>query len=213
MARLFLILGIVLMVVAMGLLMFMVTANNNETFNMLMDTLHCNEKEEFTMWMGSYQRYGTFDEHGGYPVAWYCELPDGEQRDVSGRVVITMVVSFVVPFLLGLFMLMGSIGAMVRRGVSGLMGNVMRQGTIGVQPTVIDLRQGTTGYQNLPPQTKQVIDSLRQGMMVQGTTMQTGQGGTLTDRLRQLEDAFNQGLISKDEYDKARTALLDKMDD
>jgi hypothetical protein len=76
------------------------------------------------------------------------------------------------------------------------------------------LRQGSTGYENLPPQAKQVIDSLRQGMTTQGTTMQAGQSGaSLADKLRQLEDAYNQAFISKEEYDKARAALLDKIDD
>jgi hypothetical protein len=215
MGRTLLIFGIVLMVVAMSLLTFLVSSTESETFINLMQRLHCTEKETFNMWMGSSQRIGTSGNSYGRPVQWTCVLADGEESDVSGRVFMTMAVAFVVPFLLGLFMLMGGIGMMVKRGVSGLMGNVIgRTGTMGVQSTVIDLRQGTQGYENLPPQAKQVIDSLRQGMTTQGTTMQAGQSGaTLADKLRQLEDAYNQAFISKEEYDQARAALLDKIDD
>jgi hypothetical protein len=217
MGRFLLIFGIVLMVVAMGLLLFMVTATESETFTSLMQRLHCTEKEEFSMWMGSLERTGTFGNSYGRPVVWSCVLPDGEEREVTGRVVMTLIVIFVVPFLLGLFMLMGGIGMMVKRGVSGLMGNVIgRTGTMGVQSTVIDLRQGTQGYENLPPQAKQVIDSLRQGMTSQSVNMVSSSsqsGSTLADKLRQLEEAYNQAFISKEEYDKARAALLDKIDD
>jgi hypothetical protein len=214
MGRFLLIFGIVLMVVAMSLLTFLVSSTESETFNNLMQRLHCTEKETFNMWMGSSQRIGTSGNSYGRPVQWTCVLADEEERDVSGRVFMTMVVAFVVPFLLGLFMMMGGIGMMVKRGVSGLMGNVIGRSSTGVQSTVIDLRQGAAGYENLPPQAKQVIDSLRQGMTTQGITMQTGQGGaSLADKLRQLEEAYNQAFISKEEYDKARAALLDKIDD
>jgi hypothetical protein len=214
MGRFLLIFGIVLMVVAMGLLLFMVTATESETFMSLMQRLHCNEKEEFSMWMGSLQPTGTFGNSYGRPVVWSCVLPDNEEREVTGRVVMTLILMFAVPFVLGLIMLLSGIGLMVKRGVSGLMGSVIGRSSTGVQSTVIDLRQGSTGYENLPPQAKQVIDSLRQGMTTQGTTMQAGQSGaSLADKLRQLEDAYNQAFISKEEYDKARAALLDKIDD
>src|SRR5215207_1090671 len=102
MGRFLLIFGIILMAVASVALTFMVGATESETFNNLMRQLHCNEKEEFNMWIGSPQRTGTFDNSYGRPVEWTCVLPDGEERDVSGRVVATMAVAFVVPFLLGL---------------------------------------------------------------------------------------------------------------
>jgi hypothetical protein len=216
MGRILLIFGIVLMVVAMGLLLFMVTATESETFTSLMQRLHCTEKEEFSMWMGSYQPTGTFGNSYGRPVVWSCVLPDSEEREVTGRVVLTLVVVFVVPFVLGLIMLLSGIGLMVKRGVSGLMGNVLGRSSPGVQSTVIDLRQGSAGYENLPPQARQMIDSLRQGMTSQSVNMVSNSsqsGSTLVDKLRQLEEAYNQAFISKEEYDKARAALLDKIDD
>jgi hypothetical protein len=213
MGKLMLILGIVLMAVAIGLLLFMTTQIQSERFGDLMTRLYCTEKEHFTVWQGAYE-YDSFRRSGGYPTAFYCETEDGEQRDISGNVVLAMIVSFVVPFLLGLFMLMGGIGLMVKRGVSGLMKNVGNLQTVRSQSTVIDLRQGTTGYDSLAPDMKQMVDSLRQGFGGQvGSQVNVNHGGSLTERLSQLEDAYRQGLISKDEYDKARAAILDKMDD
>ena len=209
MGKLLLILGIVLMVVAVGLLVFMTTQIQSESFGDLMTRLYCTEKEHFTVWQGAYE-YDSFRRSGGYPTAFYCETADGEQRDISGNVVIAMIASFVVPFLLGLFMMMAGIGLMVKRGVSGLIKNVGNMQTVRGQSMTFDLRQGTTGYDNLSPDMKQTVDSLRQGFAGQANV---NHGGSLSERLSQLEEAYRQGLISKDEYDKARAAILDKMDD
>ncbi|MEM9952760.1 MAG: SHOCT domain-containing protein [Chloroflexota bacterium] len=38
-------------------------------------------------------------------------------------------------------------------------------------------------------------------------------GGTLSERLQQLEDARRQGLITQAEYEQVRQAILDRMDD
>ena len=214
MGRLFLILGIVLMAVATGLLVYMTTQTDSEQFGNLIERLYCNEDEHYAKWQGAYQ-YDSFRRSGGYPVAFYCETADGTQREISGNVILVMIASFVVPSLLGLFMMMGGIGLMVKRGVSGLMKNVGNMQTVRTHSNVIDLRQGSEGYDNLSPDVKQMVDSLRQGMGAVSTQMQSqGQsGGSLAERLRQLDDAYNQGLISREEYDKARAAIIDKMDD
>ena len=44
------------------------------------------------------------------------------------------------------------------------------------------------------------------------TVHQTGPDD-LSDRLQQLKDAYNKNLITKEEYDRVRQAILDSMDD
>jgi hypothetical protein len=71
----------------------------------------------------------------------------------------------------------------------------------------MDLSSGVTQYQAKNMQDVQEI--------MQQFYSQTGQatsGGSLSDKLKELDDARQQGLISQSEYDRMRQAILDNMD-
>jgi len=56
----------------------------------------------------------------------------------------------------------------------------------------------TVEADNLPPSARFAVDN-------------PGGGDSLTERLRQLEEAKNAGLITQDEYDQKRREILDAM--
>jgi hypothetical protein len=220
MGRFMIFLGIILIIFASGVLIYITTGIEGGRLSSVFEDMYCTEKESFKQFLGAYQ-YSSSSSGGGRPVNWYCELEDGTQREITGKVAATIVGAFLVPFLLGLFLTMIGSGIAMKNGAKRIMqnfgiDNLQGSQNMRVQSNVIDLRQGSSGYENLPPESKQMIDSLRQGLTGQSgftSGQQTASSGSLTDKLRELESAYNQGLISKDEYDRTRTAILDKIDD
>ena len=78
-----------------------------------------------------------------------------------------------------------------------------------VQSTTYDLRERSVVNQGqLSPEAKAVMDQVFSQV---GAAF--GNKDSLVDKLRQLDDAKQQGLISQSEYERTRQAILDSMDD
>jgi hypothetical protein len=108
-------------------------------------------------------------------------------------------VLFVVPFLVGLFLTIGASTALARgvtrRALQDVSGFQMGQdGSINVSG--MQIRVQRSGVESMP---------------IDPNAFQFGdQSVTLADKLKQLEQARTQGLITQDEYDKMRKQILDE---
>lgn len=89
-------------------------------------------------------------------------------------------------------------------------GPMTRTGTV----VTVNGKQVSAG--DLPPETAQLVNQLLGGMTsMMGNTSQwttdANQNDDLTDKLQQLQEARDKGLISAEEYDRLRKAILDSL--
>ncbi len=167
----------------------------------------------------------------------YCISPDGDREQLTEdgqiRFLLIAVAAFVVPFLIGLFMLIGGMSRNVtKRAMNYAMNNPTSRyaNMMGISSTKADT---TSPPVSVDPQLAQMIQNMT-GIDIeqavasgkaQVTTFQSDNlppsarfsvGGadsteSLTERLRQLEEAKNAGLITQEEYDQKRREILDAM--
>ena len=167
----------------------------------------CDDNETLTQIQRSVQSY----EGNGVTIDFFCEDSEGDDRNVTGTAVMVIIIGFgglLVTGILSIF-----VGAsIVSKNLSQNFGGVIagQYGTVlNTQSSTIDLRDGSfqQAKGQLPPELR--------NMMKQASDQldQLSGDDTLAHKLKQLEDAYEQRLISREEYDKARTAILDKMDD
>jgi hypothetical protein len=146
----------------------------------------------------------------GRPVQYTCIDAEGNRRDVTGQFVgdlFSRIPSFVVGIgaqvlwtcLIGVGVFFAVIGALISRGGRRI---VTFQGAGGPQV-----------YINGQPVNAAQVQTWRSD----GTTSSFGgtasptTKGNLAERLQQLENARNAGLISSTEYDRMRQKILDEM--
>ena len=77
------------------------------------------------------------------------------------------------------------------------------------QSNVLDMRDGSYQSGEIPPETMEKL----QQVMGQFGAILGAEKETLTERLQQLEEARDKGLISESEYRQVRQTILDSMDD
>jgi hypothetical protein len=130
-------------------------------------------------------QYSEPAREGGtaYSMNVYCIDKDEERRDETGRWVIISMLIFGAPFGLGMLMIIGG----AARGATKMATNI---GTFA-QPTSSPFSTGTASFSA-------------------GQPAQPQAGQTLSARLKQLDDARNQGLITPEEYDQMRQKILDE---
>jgi hypothetical protein len=133
------------------------------------------------------EQYSYQDFEGtAYSMNVYCVNNDEVERDVSARWFIMGAVAFTVPFLIGLFMFIYGVNRYSKNRVA----------------TLTTASLGNTGW------------AMPQSSMMSVNTTSSGVGkATLTQRLKELQDARDAGLISSIEFDKARQQILDSMED
>jgi hypothetical protein len=126
--------------------------------------------------------------------------------------------SFAIPFIVSLILFFIAVGTMISSGVKSFTQNAfqMSGGTNKwtaytsqlPQSSVIDLRDGSYQGGQVPAekiaQAQQIMDSM--GLP---NFFQAAGGNTLAERLKQLDDARNQGLINETEYQRLRQSILD----
>lgn len=167
-------------------------------------------------------------------VYYYCINDAGGAREITGQVVTLIMTAFIGPLLLGiLFIVWGSIG-MARRAtrrafaqLDSLGGAVITQagadgqpvvirtggaGGRGVTHTVVSVSGQTLDSANLPPETARMMQQLLDGLSGAGfNAAAMNSGDDLADRLEQLKEARDKGLISGDEYERVRQQILDSL--
>ncbi len=210
--------GIVLMIVGFvalfGIIVIPVLppTEDNVSINNYLQALLCNPGEKFVR-----DQYLTRDKDGtNYSMTPYCVNSERQRQDVTGKWVLYGAGGFVVPFLLGLFIVIAGTSAAARRrtgqvfqafpnSYGGTDFAMFNAG--GSNPKNIDFQDGVlkvNGFEiNMGNLSPEKIDALK-------AQMQTfSSGGDLTTKLKQLQEAKDKGLISTDEYDRLRQRILD----
>ncbi len=128
------------------------------------------ENIERDQYSGPGSRGGT-----SYSMDVYCIDKDGERRDETGRWGLIGGGAFVLPFLLGLVMLIGGLNRNARLTTS----------TLTVYPSGSQVNLG-------------------------GSSFPSGEGLSLSERLKQLQDARDAGLVTVEEYERLRQEILNE---
>lgn len=227
--------GIVLMVVAFIILFVSIDEPMHPLFAQVMAAINCKPGETFGSELGGY--VSDSDGSRGRSVSFYCENSDKQRRDLSDgtNVILAMMGGFAVPFVVGLLLLISGSSGMKRRRMTritnSLYGGMPYTGfsstpqnvtgfTVDAQnpsvrsATVITMNGQQVGAADLPPETAQMINQLLGGLTAtigDANWMQAGNQGDLTEKLEQLKEALDKGLISAEEYDRLRKQILDTM--
>lgn len=178
--------------VAFFIFMFQDPANNEQLATFLTD-MHCNEGETIVQ-----DSFFTDNTNSTRSLRWYCENLERQRRDVSDGVIGFMIISFVVPLLVGIFVIIWGASGVKRRQTQRMV-NAWQSGS------------GTVNMSNIPPDVLATVERIT-GQLFNSNINQTDQP-TLSERLKQLEDARKKRLIDDLEYQRVRQAILDSMDD
>lgn len=118
-----------------------------------------------------------------YSATYYCEN-ETRQRNVTDTATLMGIAAFVVPLLLGVFLIInGAMGAVKQRTMTAV--GMYDLSGMGVNMRVSNLS----------------------GL----STMSSGARGSTTDRLKALKQAYDQGLITEAEYETKRQSILNEM--
>ena len=213
MSKLTLIIGILLIIVSVPILLIGIMDTENSPTVDIIESIACNPPEKLVV---ESQYWSQPNGESGQSFEYYCEIEPGLRRSVMETALLVIGGSFLIPFGLGMFLTLASSRQLARRRMDAYQTqmsdyfNAFQQEypTASVESTVINLRdkQG-----EIPPQAQQILNSVLGSF---SSAMTQGQlGGSLSERLAQLEEAYEKNLISKLEYDKVRQAILDSMDD
>ena len=147
-------------------------------------------------------------EHSEDRLRFLCggSAGDGERREVTGEFAQTLFgsVSGAIPGLLGGI----GLSALVSTCGTGLL-------ILGI---IVAIARGRRGMQVVTPQSyvagadlNSILAAKARQMPVSTAVSSAKSGGDLTARLEQLKAAFDKKLISQEEYDRLRKAILDDM--
>jgi hypothetical protein len=155
----------------------------------VMQPIFCEPGDKLTVEViTSHYRPGETSVTGDYN----CIRPNGTTYNVTDKSFIVGAAAFVVPFLIGLFLMIGAWNRSVR--------GVIPAGTVEINTGgSFSPFTPTTPYMN--PQSPSSGYSTGTGANPQGNT-------ELTNRLKQLRDAYDAGMISNEEYERTRADLL-----
>lgn len=218
-------LGVLLILVAVGLLIVMVVVPvlpntaQNPTIDRYLAQILCRPGETVVR-----EQYTTSRRDGtGYSANLYCVDNENQRRDETGKWVIISAVAFVIPLLVGIFVL--NLGRMrVHKvvfdgniGGSSMPGVTFTQFSSGIGASSpiegLEINEGSFKFGGMEIRvdslTPERVQTLRQQMQ---SVMQNGaSAGNLTEKLRQLQETRDAGLISSEEYEGLRKEILDNV--
>lgn len=187
-------LGVILMIISFPLMFFFILGTElaPDTFNGLIETLLCRGDETYNLETSSGYRPGlTY-------IDMTCISPGGSARDVTLWYFAVTGTSFIIPFMLGLMLLM--------RGLKPVMSATIRTGSA---PGAIRINNQTLDLDALMEQARSQPGGHTQTFI---STSAPGSGGgsgnTLADRLRQLQEAYDAGLLTQAEYENQRRQIM-----
>lgn len=226
-------LGVLLIVAAIGLLLVLVVlpilpgSNDNPAVLSLFASILCEPGERAEI-----EVVVTRDSDGtGYTPYTTCVGREGERTDASGKHLLIALLAFIVPFMIGLLMLIVNANALnqqardswdtgkevirvTRDGFSsaGASGSSFSASGFGGSPR-IEITDGVLKVDGV-----NVLDGLTadQRKLLQNMSplvmhnMQSGDN-TLVSKLKEIQEARDASLISADEYDRLRQEILDKL--
>jgi hypothetical protein len=198
MGRKFILLGMFLAFIDIPLFVFAIAGLESEWFAAIVEPLVCNSEEDLRIVTGF---KGS--------VSASCEVGE-KSRTVTGTIMMGLVGLFIGSFVLSMiFTFMGrrQLGKQQTHDYDNMLNSfTLRSDELAV--VVMDDEKPKRGV--IPPESTTIIQTMLNAF---GMDMEHYQAQTLTERLQQLEDARSQGLITQEEYDRVRTAIIDKLDD
>ncbi len=153
-----------------------------------------------------YQR--TDNDGTSYSMTPTCINSERQREDVTVKWVLIGGGAFVIPFLIGLFLTIWGAGRAAKRRIANSLGNPGYNvvNTSGMPASNMEFKDGVLKVGGM--QLK--MDHLNPENIKAQMGMSAG-GGDLTEKLRQLQEAKDNGLISSSEYDRMRQKILDDM--
>jgi hypothetical protein len=197
MGRLLILLGIVAVIAAIVYMFVMLGGIENETTESIMEGLICEANERLSRTVEN--------DSSGNSVNFYCTDFEGIERNVNLGAIAIIGGGFTALLLLGILSIrMGA--KKIAQQLTGQFQNFTMQAG---QSNGLDMRDGSYQSGEIPPETMEKL----QQVMGQIGTLFAANKETLTERLQELEEARNKGLITDSEYSRVRQAILDSMDD
>jgi len=208
MAKWVLVFGIILIIISVPILMIGILDPENSPFTEIIGSIACKPPEkivtETTNWS---QPNGEF----GQSTDYFCEIEPGQRRNVMDTAFMVLAGSFAVPLVGGILLTILGANAVARRATRRFTSNM--DDYLNTLPplqtsssTVVNVRDHKG---EIPPETQEMLKDV----LGRFATAFPNVEKSLSDRLEQLNEAYNNDLISKEEYDRIRQAILDSMDD
>lgn len=212
-------LGILFIIAAVGLLIVMVVipvlpnTAENATIDDLLARIVCNPGETLIR-----EQYSRASNRGGtsYSANLYCINNENQRRDETVRWVVISAAAFVIPLLLGIFIL--NLRAFQMRRVvfntaPGVTVTHFSTSSSGSSPIEgLEINEGGIKFGGMEVRvdslTPERVQALRQQMQ---SVVQNNGGDNLAGKLRQLQETRDAGLISGEEYERLRKEVLDNL--
>lgn len=163
MKRLFIIIGTILILVAIALMIMVFSVEDIPIVQDVLSGMYCDIDEHITH--ASVMRTGGIENSDDL---YFCDNGEGDEYEITGKILLTAGTVFIVPFLIGLMMIM--------------------YGAWATQRDFASTDSSMSGIQSI-----KFADNSK----------------SLSERLQQVENAYQDKLISKAEYDRMRQSILD----
>lgn len=155
--------------------------------------------------------YQSTDNDGtSYSMTPTCINSERQREDVTVKWVLIGAGAFVIPFLIGLFLTIWGASVAAKRRIANSLGNPAYTfvNTSGSAGSGMEYKDGVFKVGGMEIK----LDNFNPDNIKAQMGMSAGGGSTdLTDKLRQLQEAKDNGLISTSEYDRMRQKILDDM--
>jgi hypothetical protein len=206
MGRLSVLLGTVLVIAAIGV---MTLTGTVETYafsaNLVADYL-CEADERITTEQRVVQQATV-----GTTTFYYCEDIEGVRREINAELRQVTAIGFMAPFVPGILLMMYGVWAVRRERARS---QIVPYPGKAKNSDVYTITGGSTinlSQTNMSPQQQAQVEQILQSV---ASAFGAFDGDTtLAERLKEVEDAYQQGLISTEEYERVRQAILDRADD
>lgn len=194
--RLLVFVGLIFIIIGATIFGFVQSVQTYDLSRQVVAEFICEPDERITFEQQAFQQ--AFQN---FRIIYYCEDNEGQRREINAELSVVGGIGFMVTFATGMLMVMAGI-LLVRRErqkkvLQSLGGFTMPSGVN------INFSQA-----KMSPSQQAQVGQILQSMTNTSPSSANNTSTTLAERLKQLEDAYEQGLITEDEYQKARQAIL-----
>lgn len=197
-------LGIIISVIFIGVGAFFIVSE--DVGDPIFESLFCAEDETFTR-----TTRPSFDT-GGEFVNFSCQNENGDLNRVDGQVLLVVFIPLIPLFISVALLIVGTIRR-VSKSTGGLLQNFATpaQGA-NIQTYTYTSKLGQTetnpDFKSMSP--LELMTWMENLQNVQ-PNQQSSQQLTLKEKLRQLQSAYDEGLITEEEFDRRKQAVLDEL--